>query len=293
MLNISNHYITASFLTKGAELTSIISNKNKAEYIWQGDAWPKHSPILFPIVGALKEGKYYYNNQSYELGRHGFARDMDFTVVSHSDSSITFLLKHDARTASVYPFHFELYVTYTLVDNHLKVHYKVCNLGTDTMPFSIGAHPAFKMPLEEGHTFEDYQLDILFDDAQVLPVFQYPLTTDGLLITEGMNPLENRQQVIPLHHDLFKADALVYQHISGEVTIKLSSIKSARSVTIRYRDFPFLGIWNKYQSDFVCIEPWCGITDYEHSNQQVNEKVGIISLDSQSTWENEWYLDID
>lgn len=293
MYTISNEFITASFKTKGAELCSLRTSKDQVEYIWQGAAWPKHSPILFPIVGALKDNTYYYNDKAYQLGRHGFARDMDFEVVQHTATAITFLLKHNTNLEQVYPFHFELYITYILEGNHINIHYKVVNVGIETMPFSIGAHPAFKVPLEDGLSFEDYQLEVQFDAAQALPVYQYPLNTDGLLKQEGIEPFTHHHNKIALSYDLFKEDALVYQEIKGKVMIKLSAPSSKRSVTVYYSDFPYLGIWNKYQSDFVCIEPWCGITDDEDSIQHINSKKGIIFLSASSTWENTWSIQID
>src|SRR5687768_6508972 len=153
-ITITNHDLTAVINPLGAELTSL--KYNKREYIWEGNPeyWGKHSPILFPIVGTLKNNTYTYNGNEYNLTRHGFARDHEFTVKHLGSDTVTFLLSANEDTSMVYPFDFELGLTYTIRDSMLHFDYTVTNKGNERMPFSLGAHPAFALPGD----FNEYSL---------------------------------------------------------------------------------------------------------------------------------------
>jgi len=283
MYTISNNYIKAQFLPKGAELCSLMAQNHQTEYIWQCSAWPKHSPILFPIVGALRGGIYKYEHAEYALGRHGFARDLDFDVVSHEVDKITFELVFNDATLKIYPFRFKLTIAYSLIENSLTVDYLVENLDDVEMPFSIGAHPAFNVPLDKELQFEDYRLTIHLDESVSLPIKQYALTDEGLTKQEGTPFLTAYQNEIPLRYDLFAHDAIVLKEIH-HAQITINSSNSEKSVMVTFKDSPYLGIWNKYGSNFVCIEPWHGITDRENADQHIAKKEGIILLSPLEKW---------
>src|SRR5688572_9820942 len=161
MHTIENDIIRVSIREKGAELSGIFHKPLQLEYMWSGDPafWSKQSPVLFPIVGALKNNTYFFQNRSYELPRHGFARDKNFSVIDKSASSITFSLSHDEQTLFVYPFKFELRIRYSLDESTVIVVYEVINLSNENMYFSIGGHPAFKVPLLENTNYGDYYLE--------------------------------------------------------------------------------------------------------------------------------------
>lgn len=275
MYSIQNQYLKASFESKGAELQSLFHLQHQIEYLWQADPnhWGKHAPILFPIVGALKDNRYQYEQQSYSLSRHGFARDRVFSVVEHQETAITFCLKADEQTQKHFPFLFELYVSYRLVDESLVVDYKVVNSDEKTMYYGIGGHPAFNAPLESGLSFEDYQL--LFEKGKFLK--QIPLVDNCLDLSATTQPLKT---VYPLSHELFKNDALVFETTQDEVQITLQSPKGKRKVRVSYRDLPFVGLWSTYPvaSNFVCIEPWASVADVTTANGQLVEKYGIQAL---------------
>ncbi|EOT44256.1 aldose 1-epimerase family protein [Enterococcus columbae] len=277
MYSIQNQYLKASFESKGAELQSLFHLQHQIEYLWQADPnhWGKHAPILFPIVGALKDNRYQYEQQSYSLSRHGFARDMIFSVVDHQTSEITFCLKADEQTHKHFPFLFELYVSYHLVDESLIVEYKVVNSDEKPMYYGIGGHPAFNAPLESGLSFEDYQL--IFEKGEFLK--QIPLVDNCLDLSAATQP-ENT--VYPLSHELFKNDALVFETTQDEVQITLQSLKGKRKVRVSYRDLPFVGLWSTYPvaSNFVCIEPWASVADVTTTNGQLVEKYGIQTLNA-------------
>ncbi|MEN9684412.1 MAG: hypothetical protein RLZZ28_198, partial [Bacteroidota bacterium] len=160
MFEISNQVLTVTLSPKGAELQSIYHRANQLEYLWDANPafWSKKSPVLFPIVGGLKNNSYTFQGKSYQLSRHGFAREKDFAVTAQSTNSISFTLIADQETKKVYPFDFRFTLIYTLVNNTLTVEYLVENTGKEPLYFSVGAHPAFKVPLVNGTVFSDYSI---------------------------------------------------------------------------------------------------------------------------------------
>src|SRR5450432_410466 len=157
MLTIENADLKIVISPKGAELQSIYSKQEQLEYMWSGDAafWGKKSPVLFPNVGTLKDDTFYYSNDAYELGRHGFARDMEFTVVSQTGDSVTLTAQNTEETLIKYPFDFRFDIRYTLAGNRLVVTYQIRNTGIGAMYFSVGGHPAFKVPLTKDYRSEE------------------------------------------------------------------------------------------------------------------------------------------
>lgn len=293
MVSIQNDTVIATFKTKGAELCSLQLKAYNLEYIWQaGEEWPKYSPILFPIVGSLKDGHYAYQGTKYNLNRHGFARDAFFKIVSQQSDAIVFEWQSNDATRQYYPFDFVLQVSYKVVDNSLSIAYTVKNTGNDVMYFSIGGHPAFKVPLEEGYAFEDYKLSFDFGSEQVFPINIYPLTSDGLTQPTGIPYFNDNNCKIPLQQSLFEKDALVFKGINN-ATISIENAASERSLQLTYTDFSYLGIWNKHGADFVCIEPWCGITDSTHSMHDFINKEGIIMLAGHQSWKNIYIIHIN
>ncbi|WP_205509879.1 aldose 1-epimerase family protein [Longitalea arenae] len=286
MFTIENNQIKAVINAKGAELTQLIHKEHQLDYMWPGDpaVWGKHSPVLFPIVGTLKNNTYFYNGQSYQLPRHGFARDKQFAIEHQAADSITFLLRHDAETLTVFPFAFEFRIRYTLVENALAVAYEVVNTGNEWMYFSVGAHPAFKIPLVPGTDYTDYYLQ--FNQKETTP--RWPISPDGLIESSPSPLLENTDR-LPLKKELFQKDALVLKGMSSTI-VTLGSGKTSHGFRFDYPGFPFLGIWAARNADFVCIEPWCGIADSVTTNQQLPEKEGINKLVAGETFTRTWTI---
>jgi galactose mutarotase-like enzyme len=252
--------------------------------MWGGDPafWGKHSPLLFPIVGTLKGNTYYYDGKAYSLPRHGFARDREFAVESQRPDAITFLLRSDEQTRAVYPFDFELRVGYRLVSNKVATMYQVRNSSSGPMYFSIGGHPAFRVPLIPETEYTDYYLE--FDGVETLP--RWPISKDGL-IERKPQPLLQDSAVLPLRKELFAKDALVLKHpVSTGVTLR--SGQTERRLRMDFPGFPYLGIWAAPNADFVCIEPWCGIADSVGSDQQWVEKEGINQLEGGGIFQRTW-----
>jgi len=286
MFSIENRHLKINIHPKGAELQSIYHKDHKLEYMWNGDPafWAKHSPLLFPIVGTLKEDTYIYQDKTYSLPRHGFARDMEFEAEEQGPDAITLLLKSNETTKANYPFDFELRVTYQLAPKGLATTYSVKNLSSGDMYFSIGGHPAFKVPLVPGTAYTDYTLE--FENKETSP--RWPITKEGL-IEKPPKPLLRSTRYLPLNKELFLEDALVFKNLSS-TTIALKSEKTERGLLFDFTDFPFLGIWAAKNADFVCIEPWCGIADSFDTTQQLTEKEGINKLAPNDIFERTWTL---
>ena len=203
---IKNEHIKAKIKSFGAELNSLQKIDENLEYMWQGDLkyWNRHSPILFPIVGRLKNDSYTYQNQKYNMTQHGFARDKEFEVIKNEVDFMEFRLKSDEKTLEIYPFSFELYLSYKLDKNSLIVSYKVINKSDDKMLFSIGAHPAFNWTLNENEQKEDYFLEF----ENIKNTKRYFLNELGLVYNSI--DLEIKDNKIALNEELFKNDALVF-----------------------------------------------------------------------------------
>lgn len=288
MYSIENKLLKVSIQPKGAELTGIYQKELQLEYMWNGDPayWAKYSPVLFPIVGGLKTNTYFFNNNPYQLPRHGFAREKDFSVTKQSSDSITFSLKSDDDTFLVYPFQFELKIIYSLDGNGLVVKYEVQNGSEDEMLFSIGGHPAFKVPLLKDTNYEDYFLD--FNKNENSP--RWPVSPDGLIEQDPV-PFFKNDSIIPLTKDLFLHDALVFKDLRTK-RISLKCTKHQHGLDFDFAGFPFMGIWAAKNADFVCIEPWCGIADSVETDQQLKNKEGINRLKKDESFQKQWKVSV-
>lgn len=278
---ISNSNLTAQINSLGAELFSLKNSENK-EYIWEGNPafWGKHSPILFPIVGTLKNNSYHYNGIEYNLSRHGFAREMEFELIEKTENSVTFSLISSEETRKVYPFDFELQIIYSLDKSSLNIEYKVINKGKSQMPFSIGAHPAFSLP----GNFENYSLEFEQDE----PLEYHLLEND--LISDKTKKLEVKNKILHLNYQLFENDALVFKSLQSK---SLTILENSNPVLrVDFKDFPSLGIWTKSNAPFLCIEPWFGYSDTEENFGNLFEKEGIQILDKKEIFKSKFSIEI-
>ena len=286
MFTIENEWLKVDILSKGAELTGIFNKKFQLEYMWNADPayWAKKSPVLFPVIGALKDDTYFFENKSYKLSRHGFARDMDFSVFKQDKESISFNIESSTETKQKFPFNFRFEINYSLQENSLKVEYVIKNTGKGKMYFSVGGHPAFKLPLAEGLSYSDYYLE--FNRSEIAG--RWPISKQGLIEKEPTPLLEDNNH-LPLTKKLFEKDALVFKHLRS-TSVSLKSSKSERGLSFDFTGFPFLGLWAAPNADFVCIEPWCGIADSIDSNQELTQKEGIYETDTGEVWSRSWLL---
>ena len=279
---LSNLNYTATINSKGAELVSFKNNFSNKEYIWNGNSefWAKHSPILFPIVGTLKNNFYFYKDNKYELPRHGFARDNQFTIINHQENEVTFSLHYDNEILKIYPFKFELQLKYTLLNNKLFFNYKVINLDETSIPFSLGAHPAFALE----NDFENYSL--AFEKQETLVCF----TLKNDLLSDKSYTIELENKKFSLNYNTFKNDALIFKSAQSKTISILENEKEF--LKISFQDFKNLGIWTKQNAPFICIEPWLGYSDTVNSKGDLFEKEGIQVLPKNSFFNCELSVEI-
>lgn len=271
---LENDFLKISSKTQGAELTSIIKKANNTEYLWQADPkhWGRHAPVLFPIVGRLKDNQYTYKGQSYTMKQHGLARNMDFKLAKQDAWSVLYELNSNPETLRQYPFPFRLHIQYALKEKDLIVFYRVINPVKTPMYFSIGGHPAFNCPLDKNTKRSDYQF-----------VFEQKETLSTQRLTEGIRngietPILKNKKELPITDHLFDEDALVFQNLASN-KVFLQKGKD-RYLSFDFTGFPYLGIWSKsQQSPFVCIEPWYGVADHLTHNQDLVEKEGVMRLE--------------
>jgi galactose mutarotase-like enzyme len=269
-ITIRSTALSATIDPLGAQL-SVLQDAAGRDLQWQGDpaVWAGRAPILFPIVGMLAGGQYRTGGQSYSLSRHGFARGRRFAVADAGPTSVNFLLTADAQTLSVYPFQFELEVNFSVEDASLAVTSWIRNRGEIEMPASLGYHPAFVWPLPYGEERAAHFIE--FECDEPAPVRR--LDGNGLLMPQHFpTPVEHRR--LALRDELFAADALIFdQLISRSVTY---GSEVGPRIALSFPGVPYLGVWSKPGANFICIEPWQGVTDPQGFSGELKDKPGSV-----------------
>ena len=268
MITISNEFLTATFSEVGAELKSLKCDGQ--EYIWYGDPkfWTGSSPVLFPICSGLKDDEFIYEGKTYKLQKHGFARRATFDVETADGNTATFLLSNENCPQDNYPFQYEFRIIYTLVGKKVTVEYNIRNLTDGDMYFSVGAHEAYHCP--EG--IENYE--IIFDQKESLDAYQL----DGPLLTLNTKNYGVDITTLQLDNSLFENDCLIFKNLNSRGVI-LRNKTTDQKIKVKFEEFPFLLIWTVPDAPFVCIEPWCGITDPINTNKQFSQKEGIEKIE--------------
>lgn len=263
---------TVTINSLGAELHSLVSNNSGDEFMWKGDpaVWGGRAPILFPIVGGLKGNKMSVAGQTYSMEKHGFARHEEFTCLEQSDNRITFSLVANEKLLKIYPWNFELVVIFKIVADILTITYRVINTDSQILLFSIGSHPAFRLPLEHS-TIEDYAIE--FSESETLDVYR---VIEDVLATEPAPFLIN-ERLICLSRRIFDNDALVFKNVRSR-KITLTHRTHGERVIVDTGGAPDLGIWAKPGAPYVCIEPWWGHADFSDATPEFSEKAGIQRL---------------
>ncbi|HCD53671.1 MAG TPA: aldose epimerase [Balneolaceae bacterium] len=284
---IKNSDLEVSITKRGIELCSVISLKTGKEYMWRADqdVWGSHAPVLFPIIGALKNGELFYKEKSYPVPKHGLVRHSEKVErMEQTSDSILFKLKWDEESLKKYPFKFEFLTHYSLEDHTLTIHHTVKNPGDEMMYFSLGGHPAFNCPFFDGDEYEDYYLD--FEEKETDSTW---LLDNSGLVSTNRTLILNDTSTLPLHKDLFNNDALIFKELRSR-KVSLVSKNHGKVLSVNFDGFPYLGIWAKPASPFVCIEPWLGITDASDSTQKIEEKEGMLILDPGAEFEAEYSI---
>lgn len=291
MITLENNQLKIAVKKIGAELCKITSVKNNTEFMWDAntEVWGSYAPNLFPIIGALKDDSYIFENQIYHLPKHGMVRNNNNVVIhEQTTDSLTFKLTYNEDSLKNYPFKFEFYITYKLANNAIEVLHTVKNVDDKPMYFSVGGHPAFKCPVFEDENYEDYFLE--FEHAENSKTHLINMA-NGLISTET-KPILNNTNKIPLTHNLFNEDALIFKDLKSK-KVALKSKNHGEVLSISYNDFPYLGIWAKPTGNYVCIEPWLGIADDEDTNQDFKTKEGILKLNAGDTFKATYTIEIN
>lgn len=278
---VENEHIKIGVKDAGAELTSFISKDSGIEYLWQGnpDVWYGQSPVLFPIIGNVLEGKYFLDEKEYLMPKHGLFRKRDAVLVEQSENKLVFMEKEDEETLAIFPYNFEVYVIFELIEKTLKVTHKIVNKTDKTMYFSIGGHPGFNCKIG------DY---LEFDENENLDTVE--IDTDCLR-TNKMIPVLRDEKKIVITEDIFNNDALIFTGMKSK-NITLASDDHNRKVIFDYSNCSYLGIWAKPGAPYVCIEPWWGVNDSHERKEDFSQKDAIISLESGNTYECYWSAEI-
>lgn len=268
--------------TQGAELTSI--EFEGKEMLFQGEKvldkngnafWKRQAPILFPIVGQIKDGKTIIEGNSYEMSQHGFARDMEFEEISKTQYKHQYILKSDEETLKKYPYQFELKVTYEVIENTLNVTYQVKNIDNKIIYFGLGGHPAFNCD------YANREYEIAFTEKE--DTIEFLKLKNGLIDTEkAENILDNNR--IHLKENTFDNDAIIMKNIKSNKVILQNNKTNKKILEFDFTGFPYLAIWSKKGAPFVCIEPWHNTADKINSNSVFKEKENIINLEQNKSF---------
>ncbi len=285
---LQNKYITVEIIPKGAEIISFINNKTGQQHIWRaGKAWQHHAPLLFPIVGKLKNRTYFYKGISYRMKNHGFAAASLFNIVKKRADKIVFQLKSNQQTNQIYPFDFLLTAEYKLLCRKLKIKYKVLNTGKDTMYFAIGVHPGFNIPYKKDEDFEQYFLE-----------FQRKEFADRLLLDPETRLLSgtiqkkylNKTKFLNLNRTMFKNRVIVLNNLQSRY-VRIRNNYNDYYLEIGIKNFPFLGLWSpQTKADLICIEPWFGHSDFINTDQDFTHKKDLIKLPPGEEFEMQYYI---
>jgi galactose mutarotase-like enzyme len=287
MVVLENQFLKVTLSSKGAEITSLIDKATQTEYIWQADEniWNFHAPNLFPVVGGLNNNTLYVNGESYPMSRHGFARNSVFRRLESAPDHAKFSLDHNEETLKVYPFKFEFQVVYHLSGRSLKVMYKVINKDEKDIYFSLGAHPAFNVPLVDGEAYEDYYFQF-----EVTEDLNTHLLSDAGLLTGATEKVFTGDK-LRLTKDMFNKDALIFKDIKSR-SVTLTNTAGTKHVKVDFPHFIQLGLWSKPGAPFVCIEPWLGHADYDGDIRDVSRKEAIQHVEHGHVFEADFTISV-
>lgn len=267
MITLKNSELTAQISEQGAELKSVL--RGGREYIWNADPrfWSRSAPIMFPICGGLKNGRYELDGVSYEMPKHGFAKQCSFEVAEQTETRAALVLRDNDETRRMYPYAFEFKVVFELEGDSLRITYDIENRNSRIMYCSVGAHEAYACP--EG--IEDY--DIVFPENETL----YAYALNGELLTDYTKLILDNARVLPLKDEYFYLDALVFRGLKSR-SAELVCRSNGRRVRVDFEGFDYFLLWHKFGAPFICIEPWCGIQDVAGTPYGIEQKEGINAI---------------
>ena len=289
--SLQNDQLGITIQSTGAELKSLVKLATGQEYMWSGDpaVWASTAPVLFPIIGTLRNGETRIDGQTYRIPKHGIIRGSDkLEFFSKLEDRIVFRLSDDEETRAQYPYSFDFRITFRLRNEHLIIYHEVMNTDDRPILFHLGGHPAFRVPFFEGDRYEDYYLRFEHpEDSR-----SYAVTPEGNISDETRAvPWTEGGTILPLTHDLFNQDALVFKDLHSR-SVNLESRNHGPVLKLDYAGWTHLGIWAKPHGDFVCIEPWIGLADSARADGEFAHKEGIIRLGPNEVYEMSYDIKI-
>lgn len=278
LVTIYDPNVTAVIDSVGAQLISF-KDISRKEYIWQRDPkfWERCSPLLFPIVGNLRNDKTIIEGKTYRIGKHGFCRDVDFTVADQNESSVTFKIRDTPETKAVYPYSFCLSLTYSIKGGVLSMEYRVTNRDDRPIYYCLGAHPGFNCPIEEGTEFKDYALE--FEAEETADSMVYDLAHSQFDPSKRIPRLQN-SRILPLNREMFRDDAIYFDNLKSR-RVALINTHTGRGIGITFPGFETIAFWTPYPAEapFVCFEPWNGSGVYASENDEFIHKNHVQRLE--------------
>ena len=271
LYTIENEFLRAAVNDHGAELTQLTCKPDGSELLWRGDpaVWAGHSPLLFPIVGRLRNDRYTFRGKTYTLPKHGFARREDFLLTGKTASSLTLTYADWEKHFDAYPFRFDLSVTFSLEGKTLTVSHAVHNADNQTLYFSLGAHPAIAAR----------DAVLTFEKEETLSAMQFG---SDMLIRDERTPFLDHSNTFRVTPHTFDHDAYLLEGFRSNY-VDVRSSASPHTVRVTFGGAPFLGLWAKPGADYVCIEPWEGLDDDHRQSGDLTEKKGIVALPAGDT----------
>jgi len=262
--------VTVAVLAQGAELC-LLRDHAGHDYLWPAaQAWPRHAPVLFPIVGRLRDDTLRHQGKAYRLTQHGFARDLSFDWIDRGPDGCQLALTDNAQTRAIYPFPFRFEIAYSAREAALETTYTIANTGDEVLPVSLGTHPAFRWPLVPGVPKEAYALT--FEAQEVGPLRG---VAGGLLRPDGRpSPIEGRH--LALSESLFAADALILPSPASR-SVRYAA-DTGPGLNVSWDGFCQLGLWSRAGGDFLCIEPWCGMASPENFDGEFSQKPWLMLI---------------
>ncbi len=272
---LKNSFLTVKISTMGAEMKSIQTSDGK-EHLHQPDNfWQGQAPVLFPICGSPAEGKITVAGKDYPMKSHGFARFSEFDIKEKTETSVIFVLNSNSETKLSYPYDFELYITYTLLDNSIDIGYEVINKSTGKMFFSIGSHDGYLCPGGLGN----YEIHFEKNESKKPIIYE-----TGLVPEENLSTCDGHS-VLALTDRLFDDSVTVVYSDVDSSFVTLKSTKTGEETKVSFEGCENLLIWTEPGSEFVCIEPWCGMADFGETHNDISTKLGIHSLEKEGIFE--------
>lgn len=284
---LENERLIIKVAERGSQLVRIYDKKNDREVLWNADPafWPKHSPLLFPMIGASYEKKYRIGSKEYDMPNHGFAWTSDFTFTEGTDGLEAVLVSSE-ESKEKYPYDFKLTVGHQLEKNKIIVSWKVENTGAEEMLYSIGAHPAFMMP--SGKKSSDMYL--AFPGKGSLPF--YRIAKSGCALKDDVKTLTlDEDSCVRITEDFWNEDVYIFDHQELSEVALYHEDKSPY-VTIHSEGFPYFGVWTKPNAPFVCLEPWQGRCDRDGYTGELKDKDGIRKLAAGASEEFSYVIEI-